>query len=235
MIEAGEIYWKLSRLAKELKKPEELLFQWAENGKLKISYKTSFRYAVGTPPILHRTYRSFKGYATIPPAVAGYFAHHEIISMSEFLDEKGNLIFPCIEQIAHRAGSQYMGAESYKKVYEVTKPVEVPRAHLVVLIEEVERLRVEYPELSGGIACEAQPKTKLDPREERTDLAIIYVLKEILLGDGRTKFSSQAQLIEEIENKFKGIKGLGKTTLDGRFSLANDAYSPTKKKEKSPQ
>lgn len=138
------LYYTLPEIEKRWEKTQNLLFQWAEKEKLKISTKVSFL-ASGRKP--------YSGYLTIKLTDIGFFANHEQVYISEFVESEGQTIHP-IETTRHLSGGGISSRWGYEnrppdvRITENISSVLINRAHLVIMAEEVERMERKYPELS---------------------------------------------------------------------------------------
>lgn len=104
----------------------------------------------------------------------------------------------------------------------------IPRRSIDTLLEPI------YGRLSSTTLTEDKKtrpalQKKEDPRLSRTDLNIIGALLEIISGvttDNRhPDFSNEADLISFMAEKYNGIQGISKRTLEARFPSARESLN----------
>lgn len=105
-------------------------------------------------------------------------------------------------------------------------PVSIAIDSLYIRAEELKRFLNDKGGHVPSAALSLAGPPKIDPRIGRTDLNVIAALLELLTNEKwrqfeiPSAFKSEAALITFIDDKFRGIYGLGKSNLEKKFTAA---------------
>lgn len=183
---------------------ENMLFQWGEEGLLKISTHSRLL-------LLHSHENSipFTGDVALDPSALFRLKVYQADNLYLITEQNGPVL--------------------YRQKSENSLPIHIDRDSLVVMTDEVARMETDYPELlvkhPGGRLKKGKnvaERNILDAtaKEEITDIHIIGALLDAVMSG--EKFKSETKLRDYIAKKFKGFQGCAESTLAKRFKKAKE-------------
>lgn len=141
--------------------------------------------------------------------------------IKEFPNEKPAFLFDDIERSSHTA----ISADAYRALKAEKEKLEGRLENAVDVYKELrsenKRIQTELNELSQKVAGQGAP----GDRAESTYQNIIAALLDVIAGklpnvEAHPSFSSEAKLIETIDQQYRGYSGLSKSNLQRKFPEA---------------